>query len=400
MPLSRLYIPVLKDHFSRHRQMAFLTGPRQVGKTTMAKALADHYLNYDLTKDRQAMADPAAWQDGLTQWRSGLPKEPRPILALDELHKRSRWKDLLKSVFDGFEPDLGVLVTGSARLDLLRRGGDSLMGRYFLWHIHPFTAGELLHGRPPAKLFHAPSLLDEERWQALRRHGGYPEPLTAANDDFTRQWQQRRREQLLKEDLRDLTRIRLLDQVERLMLLLDQRSATTLSYSNLAQDLETSPVSVRQWIQALLLQHQGFVLTPYTRKIARSLSREPKWYSRDWSSVEDPGQRFETMVACHLLKSVDLWTDQGLGSFKLHYLRNRQHQEVDFLILRDNKPWLLAEAKCSDTKLSPNLAKFQAVLGAPHAIQVVEDLPFTPLDFERLNRPSAVPARAFLSQLS
>jgi predicted AAA+ superfamily ATPase len=233
----------------------------------------------------------------------------------------------------------------------------------------------------------------------LSRFGGFPEPLAKGEESFARQWRDLRQQQLLREDLRDLTRIREVALVEQLLHLLDLRSATALNLSHLAQDLGVNAVSVKQWLQVLLMLHQGFLLKPWTRKVSRSLTREPKWYSRDWSGVLDPGQRFETLVACHLLKAVDLWNDLGRGRFELHYIRNREHQEVDFLVTKDLKPWLLVEAKVSDTTLNPSLSRFHLQLGTEHALQVVGKLPWTGQDAFALRKPSLISAQDLLGQL-
>lgn len=105
------------------------------------------------------------------------------------------------------------------------------------------------------------------------------------------------------------------------------------------------------------------------------------------------------MVACHLLKAVEFWTDMGLGDFELRDLRDKLQREVDFLVVRDRKPWLLVEVKASDASLSPALLHFQKQVHAPHALQVVMDLPHDDVDFRTAQRPVVVPARTFLSQL-
>jgi hypothetical protein len=135
------------------------------------------------------------------------------------------------------------------------------------------------------------------------------------------------------------------------------------------------------------------------RNVAKALRKEPKWFQRDWSGVADDGARAETLVACHLLKAVEGWTDLGFGDFELRYLRDKQKREVDFLVVRDRKPWFLVEVKQKDTTLSPSLAYFQSQTKAPHAFQVVLDLPYEAADCFQVKHPVVVPAKTFLSQL-
>ena len=170
-------------------------------------------------------------------------------------------------------------------------------------------------------------------------------------------------------------------------------------YKALGGEVRVDEKTVKGWVSALKHLFYGFEVRPWFRNIANALRKTPKWFLRDWSLVVDPGKRFETMLACHLLKAVEGWTDLGLGDFDLHYVRDKQKHEVDFLVSRDREPWLLVEAKVGETKLSDNLLRFQRQLGAAHAVQVVENLPFEDADCFTLGRPAVVSARTFLSQL-
>ena len=206
--------------------------------------------------------------------------------------------------------------------------------------------------------------------------------------------------QLLKEDIRDLTRIRELDQLAILEKLLSSRSGEQLIFSTLGSRVRVSENTVRSWIDTLGSLHHGFLVRPWFRNINKALRKEPKWYLRDWSGVADAGKRAETMVACHLLKAVDAWNDSGQGDFELRYLRDKQKREVDFVVVRDEEPWFLVETKKSDKKLSPALAYFQEATSAPHAFQIVVDLPYMDSDCFAYERPVVVSARTFLSQLA
>ncbi len=395
--LPRLYDAVLQNHLARYRQMAFVSGPRQVGKTTVCRALGDEYLDWDNSDVRRlVMAGPAvvARHLGLERLRN------RPLVAVfDELHKHRRWKTFLKGFFDEYESKVRLLVTGSSRLDVYRRGGDSLMGRYFPFRIHPFSVGEILHTDLPVKPVRPPRPIPSAEFKALWEHGGFPEPFTLRDRNFSGRWRTLRKEQLLRQDLRDLTRIQDLAEVEQMAAILSERSATALVQDNLARTIGVSVDTVRRWTGTLLSLHFGFLVRPWTHSIARSLLKEPKWYLRDWSGIEDPGARAETFVACHLLKSVEGWNDLGFGEFELRYLRDKDKREVDFLVVRDRKPWFLVEVKSSDANLSPSLAYFQKRTGAPHAFQAVFDMEPVIADCFKERAPVAVPTRTLLSQL-
>jgi hypothetical protein len=393
----RFYTAVLTDHLKKHRQMAFVSGPRQVGKTTACRAIGDAYLNWDNSDDRrQMLRGPAALAESLHLDRlRGRP----PIAVLDELHKYTKWKSLLKGFFDTYSDRVRLIVTGSSRLDVFRRGGDSLMGRYLLYRMHPLSLAETLRTEIPAREIRPPSEASSADWEALWEHGGFPEPFFRRDTRFTRRWRSLRHEQLSREDLRDIARVSDLGTIETLMQLLAEHSAQQLVYSNLAREIQVAVDTVKRWIDLLARLHYGFTVRPWYTNVAKSLRKEPKWFQRDWSGVADDGARAETMVACHLLKAVEGWTDLGFGDFELRYLRDKQKREVDFVVVRDRKPWFLAEVKLSDPNLSSSLAYFQGQTKAAHAFQVVLNLPYEPADCFRIHRPVVVPAKTFLSQL-
>ena len=393
----RIYTAILRDHFERRRQMAFVSGPRQVGKTWVAKSVSDAYFNWDNTGDRrQLLRGPAALAELLDLDR--LRAQP-PIAVLDELLKYQKWKTLLKGFFDTYGDRAHLLVTGSSRLDIYRRGGDSLMGRYLLYRMHPWSVGECIRTDLPAREIYPPQEIKGAEWDALWEHGGFPEPFLRREARFTRRWRSLRQAQLSREDLRDVASVRDLGTMETLMELLAERSAQQLVYSNLAAEIQASVDTVRRWIDLLTRMHYGFSVRPWFNNVAKALRKEPKWFLRDWSGVADDGARAENLVACHLLKAVETWTDLGFGHFELRYLRDKQKREVDFLVVRDRKPWFLLEVKLSEKTLSPSLAHFQAQIKAPHAFQLVMNLPFEPADGFSLHRPVVVPARTLLSQL-
>jgi predicted AAA+ superfamily ATPase len=394
---TRFYDNVLADHLERHRQMAFVTGPRQVGKTTMCRRLGQGYLDWDNLDDRRTLLKgPSAVAEalGLSTLRPSLP-----VAVFDELHKYARWRTFLKGFHDTYGDRVRILVTGSSRLDVYRRGGDSLMGRYFPYRMHPFSVAEVGRQDLPEGPIRPPATVDESEFSALWTHGGYPEPFLKRDERFTRRWRDLRNRQLMKEDLRDLTRIQELDQIEVLAALLAERSGQQLVYSHLASEVRVSVDTVRRWIATLSSLHLGFRVRPWFRNVPKALRKEPRWFLRDWSGIGDPGSRLETMVACHLLKAVEGWEDLGLGKFELRYLRDKAKREVDFVVVREGKPWFLVEVKKSDTRLSPSLEYFQRETKAPHAFQAALDMdPVDPDCFARKD-PVVVPVRTLLSQL-
>jgi hypothetical protein len=395
----RIYDSLLLEHLATNRQMAFISGPRQVGKTTTCRNHADAYVDWDNIDDRELiLAGPASVVD-----RLGLNRlsETVPVALFDELHKYPRWKQFLKGFFDTYADQVRITVTGSSRMDVYRRGGDSLMGRYFLYRMHPFSVAETLTQELPdaKRLVRPPARVKATDFEALWQHGGYPEPFLKRDTRFSRRWHSLRLQQLVREDIRDLTQIQQIDQLELLVKLLTNRSAHQLIYGNLAKEVRVSIDTVRRWVDTLCNLHLGFLIRPWFRNVSRSLRKEPKWFLRDWASIEDAGDKAETFVACHLLKAVDGWNDMGLGKFELGYLRDKEKHEVDFLIVRDGEPWFLAEVKLHEESMSPALKFYQDQVNAPFAFQIVIDADYVNADcFAKPGSPVVVPAKTFLSQ--
>lgn len=393
----------LLQHYRGNRQMLFLSGPRQVGKTTVAKALSEsfansEYLNWDNQTHRQLiLQEPStiAARLGLDRLQSDLP-----LLELDELHKYQHWRDFLKGFFDQYEDLVQVLVTGSASLETFKRGGDSLIGRYFPYTLHPVSVAECLGVQPGALINPEPKSIDDAQWDALWQFGGFPEPFLKADRRFYNRWRTLRTEQLFREDLRDLTRIQELGQVEMLAELLRSRVGHLTSYSSLAKSVRVSVDTVRRWIATLESLFFCFTVKPWHKNVVRALCKEPKYYLWDWSLVEDAGARAENFVASGLLKAVHWWTQTGHGNFGLYFIRDKQKREVDFVVTRGQQPWFLVEVKSSGKGgLSDALAYFQQQTNAEHAFQVALDLPFVERDCFTHTSPIIVPARTFLSQL-
>ncbi len=366
------------------RKMAFVAGPRQVGKTTLARALlgevgqGGNYFNWDVESQRRAIL---ARPEGF--W-SAAPAGRHARVALDEIHKYPRWKRFLKGLYDAAGSEAEIIATGSGRLDVYQRGGDSLFGRYGLYRLHPFTLGEIL--APDRGGVRAPGALWREAMEPppagagraladLERFTGFPEPLFAASESRLRRWRRARRHLILREDLRDLTRIRDIGLVETLAALLPERVGSPLSLNALSEDVGVAFGTVRTWVETLARLYYLFEIRPYAGRLARALRREAKIYLFDYSEVADPGARFENMVAVHLRKLVDAWNDWGLGDFELHYVRDKEKREADFLIAESRRPFLLAEAKLSAQAPSPHLRYFHERLKPAHAALISREEP-------------------------
>jgi len=361
--------------------MAFLVGPRQVGKTTLARSLlpaGGAYFNWDEEEDRRLLvrAPGAFWTE-----RVGTARPAR--IVLDEIHKYPRWKRFLKGLFDAHAAELEILVTGSGRLDVYQWGGDSLLGRYFLHRLHPFTVGELLAGgrqTPPSPDQFLEALEDAperpggaEALERIERFTGFPEPLFKGREPFLVRWRRTRRDLVLREDLRDLTRIRELGLLESLVLLLPDKVGSPLSLNALREDLGVAFNTVRDWVGALSRLYFLFEIRPFAGTLARTLRREGKIYFFDPTEIPAGGARFENLVALHLLKIVDAWNDRGQGNFALHYVRDREKREVDFAVVEGRRPFVLVECKLSDREEAPALDYFAARLKPRKAVQVVRE---------------------------
>lgn len=374
--MKRIYQSIITDHFLSNKQMAFLCGPRQVGKTTIARALQqskEHslYRTWDSPEDRSRLLSPsyAPVLEGLT-----LSPATHPLVIFDEIHKFPEWKNYLKGFFDLYNGQMDVLVTGSARLNIYRKGNDSLMGRYFLYHVHPLTLAE--KADRPLELFQEPTIIPQDTLQALLKFGGFPEPFNKASDRFSNKWQQLRHQQLIYDDIRSLEAIQNLAQLDLLATLLQHQAGQLVNYTSLAKKVRVSVPTIQRWVSALEQVFFCYTLRPWTKNVTRSLLKEPKIYLWDWSLIADLGARCENFVASHLLKAVHFWQDIGLGRFDLHFIRTKDQEEVDFLVTKDEKPWMLFEVKASsNSPLSKSLQDFKAQLDCPYAFQVVFDLP-------------------------
>ncbi len=372
--------PYLKiwQELARDKSMVFLVGPRQVGKTTLAKIISrsfvnNLYFNWDIPRDKtRLMENPTFFQEIKRRDPS------MPLIIFDEIHKYKDWKNYLKGVSDEFYDRYQFLVSGSGRLDIYQKGGDSLAGRYLLFHLWPFTIAEL--GKRnltiddfleyPLQISMEGSENLKEKWARLSTLSGFPEPYLANRRATYRRWSNTYSNQLIREDIRDLTGIKSVADMETLYSLLPSKVGAPLSVPSLATDLKASYNSVRSWLSVFERFFLIFSISPWTERIARAIQKERKVYLWDAPRIEEPAARFENMVAMELRRAVTNWDDLGYGQFSLHFVKNKEQQEVDFLIANGRKPVVLIEAKTSDTQPSSTLRKFQNALSVP-AVQLI-----------------------------
>lgn len=371
----------LWDQLSADKSMVMLAGPRQSGKTTFARDIVAQdysdvvYFNWDLAADkRKLIADPVFFSK---EPRSSLAS--RPLVILDEIHKYRDWKNYLKGAYDQFHKEYQFLVTGSGRLEFSRKAGDSLAGRFLKFHIFPLTLAELSSGRMVLREFLAHPLegFDStsakgmaEAFHSLWELSGFPEPFTKGRKAFWSTWAAAYGQQIVRDDLKTMADIRSLDVVETLFALMPTRVGSPLSMNNLAGDLQVAFDTVKSWLLLFDAFYLTFRLSPWTVKISRSILKEKKVYLFNFPVIEDPGARFENLVAVELLRAVESWNDQGAGKFSLHYLRNKEKQEVDFLLAESNRPFLLVETKVSAEAPTAGLLIFQDVLNIPAVVLV------------------------------
>jgi len=392
----------LSKELFENRQMIFVSGPRQVGKTTLANQLLQNttgsYFNWDNSDHRQTLLsgmEAIAEKAKLNQLVS-----EKPLIVFDELHKFRDWKNWLKGFFDTYENKVNILVTGSARMDIFRKGGDSLMGRYFHYRLHPLSLFECANVKPTNSILQKIQKPKSSSLSQLLSFGGFPEPFLKADNQFSNRWQKMRSHQLIFEDIRDATQVREIAQLEILTNLLAQQSGQVVRYNTLANQIRVSVDTIRRWFDVLESFYFCFRVRPWFNNISTALRKDPKTYLWDWSQLKDKGARHENLIASHLLKAVHWWNDRGFGDFDLFYLRTKDRKEVDFLITQNGSPWFLVEVKSSvNQPISKHLAWAQEKTKARHAFQVCMDLPFVNGDCFELETPSKIPVESFLMRL-
>jgi len=339
--------------------MCFLTGPRQVGKTFLAKSLKASYFNFDTAEVKKALlADPYFFRGS------------DALVVFDEIHKRRDWKRLLKGYYDSPERRENFVVTGSGRFDFFRKSGDSLQGRYLVNQLWPLSYDEIYNQRAdgtqgPRDFARWEPSADADADDTLLKMGGFPQPFLRGSEQFLRRWQEQYLDRLVREDVRDFANVQRIDQLELMARLLPERLCSPISIKGLAEDTEVSPVAIKSWLRLLEQLYFGFLLPPYHRKIQRAVKREKKWYFYQWTYAQDEAARLENYVSVQLGLACSAWNEQGFGRWELYYLRDQDRREVDFLIAHDLKPVALVEVKSSEQEPPASLRYYSSKLKIP-----------------------------------
>ncbi|MCX7338837.1 MAG: ATP-binding protein [Alphaproteobacteria bacterium] len=342
---------ILKD---LEKKIVLLVGPRQSGKTYLAKDIAHSfpnslYLNYDQINDRKIIRG-QSWLD------------QTDLLIFDELHKMPDWKNYIKGVFDTKSDKMRILVTGSARLDIYDQLGDSLAGRYFRHRLLPVSLSELRQASEAVNI------------DRLLERGGFPEPYFTPEVIDANRWRLQYTNSLLSTDIFEIDTIHNLKGMRLVFDLLRNRVGSPISYKSLAEDVGVSPATIKKYIQILEAVFVVFAVTPYSRNIARSILKEPKIYFFDTALVQaDAGAKFENLVAVSLLKNVYARMDNKAEDCSLHYLRTKDGREVDFAITNNNEIETMIEVKLSDQTIGKSLRLFKTKYQHP-AVQLVKSI--------------------------
>lgn len=339
-------------------KLVILTGPRQAGKTTLARRLmADfpraQYLNWDVPADREIIAA-GAWSP-----RAGL-------LVFDEIHKMRDWKAFLKGAWDGRSAGQTILVTGSARMETFRQGGESLAGRYFAWRLHPFSVRECVTtlGMKPG-----------EALDRLLERGGFPEPLLAADAMAAERWRSQYAIDLIREDVLEFSRIHEIRNLQLFVDLLRERVGSPVKLSSLAQMLQIAPNTAARYLEILEALYVVFRVTPWHRDVARSILKEGKVYFFDTGLVRgDAGARLENAVAAMLLKHAHYRQDAEGKAVTLHTIRDKEQHEIDFVLAQENAVTDLIEVKHADPAISPYFHRMAEHFPEARAVQIVAEL--------------------------
>lgn len=345
---------VVKD---LRKKMVFLGGPRQVGKTTLAQGVLEAnkaggvYLNWDADEDRRAIMAHA--------WST-----KQQLLVFDEIHKFRRWKNWLKGLYDTRRGQHSILVTGSARLDVYRRGGDSLLGRYHYWRLHPFDLTEIPKG-----------MTSKDALARLMRVGGFPEPFLDGDEREAKRWRRERFDRVLRDDVRDLEAIRDITTLGLFLDALRTRVGGLVVLSNIAEELQVAQKTLKHWLDILERMYLVFVVRPWTRNLPRAVVKPPKVYFYDnMDVIGDEGARFENLVATHLLKRLQFMEDHDGDRYELRYIRDKEGREVDFAVVKNGHVAQLIEAKHADKNVALGLRYYAERLKPDQAVQLVATL--------------------------
>ena len=371
--------------FDWGRQMRFLTGPRQAGKTTLAqwklkqeKTLELYYL-WDLRTVRNRYK-----ANELFFTADKIYTGKKLWVCFDEIHKMPKWKNILKGVYDQTHDHYQFIVTGSAKLNLMKRAGDSLSGRYFTFHVFPLCLGELKNAKQLAKeipdtAVHFIEQRLSDQWNEsdqlsnLLAYSGFPEPFLRQSKKFQAKWSRDYLDTVIQEDIGALTRIIDKEYLYDVYRLLPEMVGSPISYQSIASHIELSLPTIKNHLKRLIDFYLIFQLRPYSKNIKRSLLKAPKIYLYDWTHIKNPAARFENYVACELQSRLSLWNNTSGEQYHLFYTRNKEKQETDFLIVKEDLPWCLIESKYSDKMVAQHHQTTSSALGNIPVVQICRE---------------------------
>ena len=364
--LEKFIIEDLKD------KMVLIAGPRQVGKTTLALSIGEKfykdsyaYLNWDNREDRKVILESTF-------------KADKRLIVFDEIHKYRNWKNYLKGEYDKYKDKFKMLITGSARLDIYRKGGDSLLGRYYYYRLHPFSLNEILGKIEEIKVFKELEFSSSKKETAeifalLMKFGGFPEPLIKQTEKTLRRWRNQRVDRIIKEDIRDIENVRDLSALQVLVEILPKKAGSLLSLNSLREDLNVTHKTISLWVDILERFYYHFRIYPFRSRKIKSLKKEPKIYLWDWSELNDEAVKFENIIASHLMKFCHFIADSEGYKANLYYLRDIEKREVDFLVTVNEKPWFCVEVKTSFKGIPGSLRYFKEKLKIHFSYEIVKE---------------------------
>lgn len=332
--MKRYLYKELKQYVGK--KILLLSGPRQVGKTTLSKVLFENfdYLNFDRLSDRKKIV--------AEEWN-----READLIIFDEIHKMKKWKQWLKGIYDT-EDKKNFLVTGSARLDPHRKVGDSMAGRYFQYRLMPFCLKELAQNK-----YHNP----KDNLDNLMMLSGFPEPLFSNSESFYKKWRKSHLDIIVRQDIAEIETVKRITDLEFLIELMKSKVGSILSYSSLREDLLTDDKTIKRWLTIFENSYLLFKITPFSKNILHSTKKAPKYYFYDFPRIEDKGARLENLVALSLLKEIYFLNDTQGEDYSLHFLRDKDQNEVDFVITKNKNPIIAIEVKTSDTEISASFKK-------------------------------------------
>ena len=401
--MKRFYTELILSHCKKYRQMLFLMGPRKAGKITVCQSIAKiypdtYYYSWDNEEHKELIL--SGIQKFAHHCKITQQTENTPIVILDEIHKYKDWKNFLKGLYDTYPKKAHLIITGSARLDVYQKSGDSLMGRYLYYRFYPLSIAEVIYEDNIPEIFRKPKQISEESFSNLLNFGPFPDPFFEADEQFYLRWKNLRNQQLFKEDVRDITKVQELDGIAILAKMIQNQSGQLINYSALSKKIRVSDHTIKNWLSILTNLYYCFSIKPYSQNISKSLIKGPKYYLLDWSLCQDKGALAENFIASHLIKAINFYNDHGLEEFELFFIRTKDQREVDFLITMNQAPWILIEVKNSIKEpLSKNLIYFKKQLNPKYSLQVALDGEYIDAYCFNDPEPIIVSAKTFLSQL-